>query len=116
MERAPPPSWAQPQRRGQSPIPRSFSARHLLPAVLLLNSVLLPQLSPLQQAVQCRAELLPPRRHPIVDSWWHLRVHGAFDDAVSLKLSQLLGKHLLGNAGDAFLQVREAQHLSTEEV
>lgn len=43
-------------------------------------------------------------------------MHGAFDDAVSLKLSQLLGKHLLGNAGDAFLQVREPQHLPTEEV
>ena len=38
------------------------------------------------------------------------------NNAVRFQLAQLLGEHLLRDAGDALLQVREAQHLAVKKV
>lgn len=43
-------------------------------------------------------------------------MHGALDDAVCLQLSQLLGQHLLRNAGHPPLQVGKALNLAAKEV
>lgn len=43
-------------------------------------------------------------------------VDDAPHDSVGLHLSKLLNKHLLRNRGDRPFQVREAQHLSIEEM
>ena len=43
-------------------------------------------------------------------------MHGARNDAVPLKLPKLLGQHLLRDARNRALEVREAQRLAAEEM
>ena len=43
-------------------------------------------------------------------------VDDAPDDSIGLHLAKLLNKHLLRNRGDRPFHVREAQHLSIEEM
>jgi hypothetical protein len=60
------------------------------------------RLSPLRQAV------LHLRRNLVMDD--------PADDSVGFHLAKLLDEHLLGNGGNRSTQVREAQHVATEEM
>jgi hypothetical protein len=45
-----------------------------------------------------------------------LAIHFANNDAVFLHLAELLAEHLLCDAGNCALQLREAHHLASEQV
>jgi hypothetical protein len=60
-------------------------------------------------ALDCGHVLPHPRlsegRELIVDTWRHVRVHAARDEAVTLELARRLGQHLVTDLAYASLQV-----------
>src|SRR5258706_1997354 len=71
---------------------------------------------PLQQSVECRTQQLAPFRELVLHLGRNLWIDGARHNAVVFELAQLLCQHLLGNARSQAFEVREALHLSVEEV
>lgn len=88
---------------------RSTSAQHLLirPPPLQQRFALL---HPLQHRIQSRTQRLPPISQAILDFRGHLRIQLSRNDAIGLRLPQLLGQYSLGNPRHQFLEVRISFH------
>ena len=70
------------------PIPTTAASRTGGRAGLILLRVPItgPLFGPRQQSVECRTEILPPRRQAILYPWRYLVVNDAEDDAICLQL------------------------------
>ena len=73
-------------------------------------------LAPCQQSIERRTKGLSPFGEVIFDLRRNRRVHDSRDDAVPLQLTKLLRQHLLRDARDRALQIREAKGLAAEEM
>src|SRR6267142_2770610 len=70
---------------------------------------------PLQKLVERRAKRLAPVGQAVFHLGRHLIVNDAAHDAIAFHLAQLLSEHLLRDARNCPLQLREALHLPTEQ-
>ena len=82
----------------------------------MFHARLLPEIGPLRDGVQHRAQCLAPRRETVLHLGRYLRIDFTHDDAIAFHAAKLLAEHLLRDIGNGSLQVGEAQHLATEEM
>ena len=70
----------------------------------------------MQKGVEGGAERLAPVGEAVFDLRGDLGIEFAGDETVGLELAQLLGEHLLGDAGDEALEVGVTLDLAAEQV
>src|ERR1700674_1841142 len=68
-----------------------------------------PPLCPIQQLVECRAQILAARGQAVLDLGWDHRMNEAADHAVPYQAAKLMDQHLLRYARNRALQLAEPE-------